>query len=291
VILFKLMTDQLPYAVEGMSLPEAWYHIEQQTARRPSQIDPTLRGDLETIILNAIADNPRHRYQTVQELSEDVHRYLSDRRPLRRPPSMLRELGRFAKRNRGVAASLGGIMLGLLAITGGTVYGLLNARQIIEEAQVLTDARRDVMIFISTEADEIRRATIEGRAREMPEYYRPNVDALAYHARRVRALGEPEDTTRILTELVQISEASLPEGHWYTAVLQSELAAAYMQLQQYVQAERYLLDAYASLREHVGPEHQQTLRAAQRIEQLYTESNQLDRLAEWRAEQQPDATP
>ena len=62
VILYELLTKQLPYDVQRAMLPEAVRVICEETPRRPSTINRTLRGDVETIALTALEKDPSRRY-------------------------------------------------------------------------------------------------------------------------------------------------------------------------------------------------------------------------------------
>ena len=55
VVLYELLTDQLPYKLTDTPIPEIIRIIQDTPPIRPSTIDRTVRGDLETIILKALA--------------------------------------------------------------------------------------------------------------------------------------------------------------------------------------------------------------------------------------------
>ena len=76
VILYELMTDALPYTVKRAALHEAVHTICETSPKRPSMIDRSLRGDLETVIFKALEKEPNRRYQSAVMLMEDVNRYL-----------------------------------------------------------------------------------------------------------------------------------------------------------------------------------------------------------------------
>ncbi len=100
VVLYELMTGQLPHAVRRKALPEAIHMISQEPPRRPGTIDRTLRGELETIILKALEKDPDRRYQTAALLSEDIGRYLTNQPILARRASGFYQLRKFVVRHR-----------------------------------------------------------------------------------------------------------------------------------------------------------------------------------------------
>jgi serine/threonine protein kinase len=100
VILYELLTEQLPYTVRRTALPDAVRTICEEPPRRPGSIDRTLRGDLETIILKALEKEPGRRFQSAAALSEDIRRYLTDQPILARRASALYQIRKFVVRHR-----------------------------------------------------------------------------------------------------------------------------------------------------------------------------------------------
>ncbi len=116
VIFFELMTDQLPYTLTRAALPQAVRIICEEAPRKPSAIDRTLRGDLETIALKVLEKSPGRRYQSAAALSEDIERHLTDQPIQARPASPLYQLRKFVTRHRlFVSFALASIILVMLA--------------------------------------------------------------------------------------------------------------------------------------------------------------------------------
>jgi serine/threonine protein kinase len=80
----------------------------------PRTLNPRIPRDLETIVLKAIAHEPRDRYKTAGDLARDLQCFLEDRPIQARRTSALERLWRWARRNRAVAA-LAASTLALLA--------------------------------------------------------------------------------------------------------------------------------------------------------------------------------
>ncbi|MCG8404638.1 MAG: serine/threonine-protein kinase [Phycisphaerales bacterium] len=117
IVLYELMCSQLPYVVEDKPIPEAINIIQNLSPRKPCMIDRSLRGDLETIILKAIAKEPHVRYASVSELAGDIRRFLDDEPITARPASLTYQLRMFAKRNRALVAAVLVMALSLAAAT------------------------------------------------------------------------------------------------------------------------------------------------------------------------------
>ena len=128
-LFYELFTGQLAVAVGGLALPAAVRAIGEQDPVRPAQLCRLLRGDLETIILKALAKDPDLRYQSVASLAEDIRRQRDNLPISGRPPSSAYQLRKIIVRNRlaiGFAATL---LVALIGTVGGTSFGLVRARR------------------------------------------------------------------------------------------------------------------------------------------------------------------
>lgn len=97
-----------------------------------------LSGDLDTIVLTALAKEPEQRYRTVEQLAEDIRRHLEGYPLLARPPSLAYRLRKFVRRNAWAVASTAAVFLALLTGAGLAWMGMLQARA----QAALAEARR-----------------------------------------------------------------------------------------------------------------------------------------------------
>ena len=98
--------------------------ISQELPPRLASVAPGIPRDLETIIMKTISREPAHRYQSAEELAEDL-RLLLDDRPIRsRRVSSVEHLWRWCRRNRLVAglAATALTLLILVAIVATVGY-------------------------------------------------------------------------------------------------------------------------------------------------------------------------
>ena len=138
IVLYELLTGQRPYKLgRDVSLQQAVNNLdpsapssvaakspEKQMSRRRAR---TLRGDLDRIVMTAIAKEPERRYPTVEALAADIKRYV-DGRPVRaRGNSAWYRLRKFALRNRIIASALAGITVVLIAATTISVWQAARA--------------------------------------------------------------------------------------------------------------------------------------------------------------------
>jgi eukaryotic-like serine/threonine-protein kinase len=126
VILYELLSGELPYAIRESSLIEAIRTREKAAPRPLSALRPEYRGEIETVVMKALASEPAQRYQSAAALAEDLERFLDHRPILARPPSAGYLLAKFVRRHRVAVAAAA---LVLLALVGATVVSLRAAEQ------------------------------------------------------------------------------------------------------------------------------------------------------------------
>ena len=64
------------------------------------QLDRTVRGELDWIVMKALEKDRRRRYETANDFAADVMRYLTDQPVEACPPSAWYRFRKFARRNR-----------------------------------------------------------------------------------------------------------------------------------------------------------------------------------------------
>jgi WD40 repeat protein len=86
---------------------------------RPRSLNPAVPRDLETVVLKAIARDPRHRYQTAAEFADDLHRFMEDRPIRARRVTLVERLWRASRREPVTAGLLAALALALLTGIAG----------------------------------------------------------------------------------------------------------------------------------------------------------------------------
>ncbi|HWN10970.1 MAG TPA: protein kinase [Pyrinomonadaceae bacterium] len=173
VVLYQLLTGELPYNLAGLRLDqmlrlvcetepprpsraiaegglriadstamtqriEGNEYVQDGIARNPKSAirnPQSLKGDLDNIVLKALKKEPERRYESVEQFSEDVRRYLAELPVSARPDTFSYRASKFVKRNRVgvVAASL--VFIALIAGIVGTTYQARAARRERERAE------------------------------------------------------------------------------------------------------------------------------------------------------------
>lgn len=106
VLLYELVTDLPPHDLAHAPLAEAVRIIQSVPPPRPRDRNPDAAGDLEAIIVMAMAKDPDGRYRGADSLAADVRRFLSHETIRARLPSPVHRVRLFARRRRMLAATL-----------------------------------------------------------------------------------------------------------------------------------------------------------------------------------------
>jgi len=101
LVLFEVLTGSQAHRLAGSSPAELQRSICEGPEPVPSERAKTraLRGDLDTIVRKAIQKDPERRYQSVDELNDDLGRYLAGQPVLARPAAWSYRTAKFLRRN------------------------------------------------------------------------------------------------------------------------------------------------------------------------------------------------
>ena len=134
VILFELLTDELPFRGEAQMLI---VQILNDEPPPPSKLDARVPRDLETICLECLQKDPGNRYQTAGEFAEELQRYLNKEPIHARPVSRVERLWRWCKRNPALAAfSATVVTLLLFLAVGGWTFAIQQRNAAIQESRL-----------------------------------------------------------------------------------------------------------------------------------------------------------
>ncbi len=118
------------------------------SAVAPAELRRRLRGDLDTIVLTALAKAPERRYPTVEQLASDIKRYLT-RIPLAaRAQSWRYRAAKFVARHRLGVATGAAVAVSLVAGLAGTMWQARVAAQQARAASAEAAKQRAVRDFL-----------------------------------------------------------------------------------------------------------------------------------------------
>jgi WD40 repeat protein/serine/threonine protein kinase len=95
----------------------------------PARLAALVRGELDWIVMKALAKDRNRRYDTASALAADVQRYLRDEPVLAGPPGAGYRLRKWVKRHWGPVLVTSLIVLALLGGIVGATWGLLRATE------------------------------------------------------------------------------------------------------------------------------------------------------------------
>ena len=283
VILYQLVVGRFPYHVTG-SMSEAMQAILTAEPVRPSSVNYSVDGDLETIILKCLEKTPNRRYQTAGDLARDITHYLAGE-PVEAKRASTWYVFRKAVVRHKIRALLAASLL-LLLIASSVVYAALYRRAAENaalahtqrecaqsaEAQAAREAETanrvtEFLVDLFRQADPewsrgetitVRQVLDDGTKRVLAELGdKPDVQATLLGAigRVYMHLGLYDEAVPLLQQALRICrETSGTENAEATSFLR-DLAACQADLGDYEQAEQLLRRALAITRRMLGPDH------------------------------------
>jgi len=163
VLLYELMAGQRPYEAIGKTLEDVLSIVVVQVPRRPSERCATdlpydgrrIRGDLDAIVLKAMAKEPGDRYASAEELRDDLARVLTGQPVVAREPSFAYLARKAIARHRAEFA-VGAALVALLVVALG---GALWQARVAETERRRAEARfREVRQLASSVLHELHDA-------------------------------------------------------------------------------------------------------------------------------------
>jgi serine/threonine protein kinase/WD40 repeat protein len=143
VTLYELLT--LRPALPGADRGDLLRRLEQEEPVPPGRLNRAVPAELETVVLKAMAKHPEERYQTAQELADDLRRFLEDKPVLARRPGPLVKVRRWAWRHRGWVAGVSALVAAaLIAVTCGMTAYAIQQGKLAEERQNLAREKEAV---------------------------------------------------------------------------------------------------------------------------------------------------
>lgn len=263
VVLYELLTDARPYRLKRDSRGALEDAILQSEATRPSEVAAApvpckaLRGDVDTIVLKALKKNLNERYATVNELADDIARYLQGRPVLAQPDSLAYRMRRFVGRNKlavGAASSV------LLAVIVGSGVALWQARVAIAEREraeqvkeFIASIMRDVDPYARNDgqpvdATDLLHAARDRVGRELAEQPQARIELLGIIAESFEGLKVYATAAEVLEQALHEADAAPDIDQHLVLRLRRGLSEAYTAVGRIDDAKRELkivLDARA----------------------------------------------
>ncbi len=236
VTLYEMLTGECPFHGDAATVS---YQIIHDEAPSPRNINRTIPRDLETIVLKCLEKDAARRYQTAQELADDLRRFLAGRAIAARPVGSVGRAWRWVRRNPVLALLIG---LTVTALVSGTIVSSLAYQRaqaaLVRETAARKEAderRNEAQLALSREARQREVASQERtRAKAHFERARRAVDDYMTTVSESRLLGEPELQplrNELLEQALRYYREFL-ETQGDDPVVKAEVASAYLRLSQ-----------------------------------------------------------
>ncbi len=139
-VIYELLTGTPP--VRGRTLTEIISRTISASIRRPSlaRADRAIPASLEAVAMKALAAEPAARYPDARALSLDLQAFLAGRSVSALKDGFWPAVRRLVRRNRGIAATLGGAALAVLLVATVSFTRVLSERDLARRAS--DDAQR-----------------------------------------------------------------------------------------------------------------------------------------------------
>lgn len=128
VVLYELLTERRPLEFRNHSpagiertfndhAVEAPGRIASRVSGPLTRLSHALAGDLDNIVLTALRQEPERRYQSVEQFSEDIRRYLAGLPVVARKDTFGYRSGKFVRRHKAGVTILALLLLSVMAMT------------------------------------------------------------------------------------------------------------------------------------------------------------------------------
>ena len=257
VILYQLLTGQLPYHVEHDNLRDAAEAITTRTAARmdkalvtgepeeiaerigkrhttPAAFRRFVRGDLSRIVQTALAKEPHRRYASVQAFSDDLKRFLEGRPVSVSGDTFVYRSRKFVRRNRWAVAVSGAAAVAVVAALGMALWQASIAREHARSTAKVKDFVTGLLSAASPEVAlgqplTVREVLDRGAAQLGPDLdddANVAIELMTVIGRSYASLDQREDAHRMLDRAEKIAPGAddLQRAHLADAQLQLALS-------------------------------------------------------------------
>src|SRR5262249_26236018 len=105
-------------AFDGSGRQELLRQVAFDEPAAPRKLDRSIPAEVETIVLKALEKNPADRYQTAQEMADDLRRFLQHEPIRAKQPTWVQRGGKWLRRHPAVVPSA---VVVLLLLTAGSL--------------------------------------------------------------------------------------------------------------------------------------------------------------------------
>jgi len=136
VIAYELIGGRLPHPrLATSTLFEALDILRHEAPPPLSRVSGSARGDLDTVVMKALAAEPAQRYASAAAFADDLERVLAHQPVAARRPTLAYRATRFVRRHRALSAAAAIVFVALVAATAVSLRFALSEREAHAEAE------------------------------------------------------------------------------------------------------------------------------------------------------------
>jgi tetratricopeptide (TPR) repeat protein len=139
----------------------------------PRRLAQTLRGDLDWVVMKCLDKDRNRRYESANDLAQDIRRYLDNEPVLASPPSWTTGLAKWARRHRGLVTAAGLLTVVIAVSSSAGAFFVAQEQAATRRALVESEQKERALQVTNEELDKERR-----RAEENLRQARAAVDRL-----------------------------------------------------------------------------------------------------------------
>ncbi|MEL6616174.1 MAG: serine/threonine-protein kinase, partial [Bacteroidota bacterium] len=163
LVLYELLAGRRPYEVSALTAAETERVIRERPPPRPSEVAPeararALRGDLDAVVLRALAKEPVRRYPSADALADDLRRHLAGHPVLARPDTVGVRVRAFVRRNRVAVGATAAVLALLVAVVGVFTWRLAAERDLARQSALVAEAESERSEAVADFLEQILRA-------------------------------------------------------------------------------------------------------------------------------------
>lgn len=283
----SLRLGQERLAVRDANDPDLSAALEEIGTDRNTTVERLqrrLRGDLDTIVLNALRKEPERRYRSVSALANDIDLHLRSMPIVARTDSWRYRSSKFVRRHY-AAVSMSVLLVALLATF--TVVLSVQNRSIVKERDTAREVSQFLEdIFMAQDPAEARGATVTaeeilttGAARIRGDLDdRPEIQStlMGTIGRVYFNLGEWESSLDMLEQALQLRLATDGENHPSVAAAKNDLAETLIRIADYERAKRMLESALSTNRDAGDPVSPDVAKNLFNLAEVHLATGELD---------------
>lgn len=285
VILYELLAGSPPFTLRELkqaAFTEMLRHIREVEPAKPStklsssdelakiaahrRLEPKrlqhlVQGDLDWIVMKALAKERDRRYETASSLAMDLQRYLRHEPVEARPPSAAYRLRKLIRRNRGATLAAALVIVSLLVGIVGVTWGWLAAKEQLERTREAEQREREQRILAEKHAAQS--AENADIAVTLRNFWEDNVlrGASTEHQFTLKHQQPRADITvrALLKQVAKSVDRAFPDRPTIKANLQKTIGRTLREIGEYEAALPHLDSAVSIYRQHLGETAWETL--------------------------------